>query len=1027
MAFEKNTRVRYPSEGKLGIITGNFTISSYGNEYEVDFLNHKEYVPEILLEEIPETTSVEGLLNSRVFAGIEDFRRIISHHRLEGNLTNIFYSMKNSNTEFMPHQFKPVIKFLESVSGKLLIADEVGLGKTIEAIYIMKELQTRENAKHFLIICPKTLCQKWKDDLKKKFDLESSLVTVSELANKLKEPNSKDFILICSLQAIRTKYIETETDKVKLKNAEKLNKFLLDSAEKEPKLLDMIIIDEAHYLRNSETASFKTAERFMNVSKYVLLLSATPIQTSSENLYNLLNLLAPEKFNNKKVFEEFLNNDRLRVICKANAYRKGENKEEILDIYRKQCTPFLNVLWGMRINESLCKDLEDELSGIEITPEYRIQKFMELKEESFYSQFFTRSRKNEVFIERPMRCPKTYNYSFSEQEKQIYAQITNYLKEQGKATKNATIFALINRQRQLTSCLPAALAYFNQNISTQDLIDGLYEDFEDIDLIDADDSNVCSGLQYDINADFLDQIRANDSKFNELKILLEKSFKKEPKKKIIIFSYFRGTVDYLHERFEECKFGSVKIKGGDENKEEIVNKFKDDDSINILITTEVLAEGIDLQFADTEINYDLPWNPMRLEQRIGRIDRIGQKSKKIHILNFICKDTIEDRVLERIYERMGIFRASIGELDDILGQEILNLSQEIFCSPLDKEGELEKRLMEQMETKILKQFDQQKLEEKASLTHEFSDYILDNVSEAEKNRRYILPRELINYAQDFFGRFYQGIKIESTLNPDTKKITFSNKARKDLRDYIRINNLNNSQNVALAEYAICTFGRSQIDINHALIKWMIDKNSNSREIQSKCSAIYLEKSISELTGTFVYYIDFWECKGFKNKKELRFYLCNLDGTLIKEEAESVLITALEQGKSIRNVEAKFSDENIKQFKTSLKKCIEAAKTDFAKFSDECKKENESAYKQQAKMLEATYNKKIEAARQSIETVRANDPNANVARFEGMIRTLEDKKNEDIGEMEQKSKSCILKNTESNGGICGGILKIGENA
>lgn len=1007
MSIETNTRVRYVSNGRYGIATGKTKSSDYGEEYEIDFLDGNPiYLPKVLLEEVPKVVTVKNLLERRSFSlnGIEDFRRVLSHRRLEGGLTNIFYSMNNSNTEFMAHQFKPVIKFLESTKGRLLIADEVGLGKTIEAIYIIKELQTRENAKRFLIICPKALCQKWKGDLQKRFDLSSSVVnTGKELAEKLKELVSKDFILICSLQSIRSRDTTSHT------NAGFLNKYLQESAENGQDLFDLVIIDEAHNLRNSETASFKTAERFREVAKHLILLSATPIQTSSENLYNLLRLLAPEEFYNKHIFEQLLN-DNKKYICMANAFRIGNTKEEILKIYCEQSNA----------DAETSKILENILNEIQITTEYRMKKFNELKERAFYSQFFTRSRKNEVFINRPERDPKTYTYSFNEQEKQIYTKVTNYLKGLGKNAKNATIFALINRQRQLTSCMPAALEYFNKNESAQDIIDSIYDDLGDDEIID-DEINL--ELQYNIDADFLKEIRKNDSKFNELKKLIEKLLKENPEKKIIIFSFYRGTIDYLQERFEEYGIGSVKIKGGDENKEETVKIFKEDYLVNILITTEVLAEGVDLQFADTEINYDLPWNPMRLEQRIGRIDRIGQNSKKIYILNFSCKDTVEDRVLKKIYERMDIFKTSIGEIDDIIGKEILNLSKEIFNSSLDEQAELEKRMEE---TSFLKELDKQKLEEKASLVHEFGDFIIENINQAEENKRYIMPGELINYAQDFFSRFdnYYGTRMELVQNkPDSRKISFSPEAQRDLTDFMRRERLNMSQNVSRPNQQECIFGKSHIDINHALIRWMIDKNSRDKMVQSKCSAIYVEQPMNGLVGTFVYYIDFWSCEGFKNKKELRFYLCDLQGQLI-EKAEAVLITALDCGKSIQNVDFKFDDNDTQQFVKSLEKCIERAKMEFETFKLECRQDNDSICERQIKFLTAYHNMKVKEHEQAIETTLRNNPKANVAGFKAMIEKSKNEKEEKLKDIEHKKQSLILNNSESQGGVCGGVLQIG---
>ena len=198
--------------------------------------------------------------------------------------------MNNSATEFFPHQFKPVMKFIESTTGRLLIADEVGLGKTIEAMYIWEELIARENSRRLLIVCPAVLCDKWKNDLYNYFSIESEIVKAKDLLDNIKQavsqPLKKHFALITSLEGIKYK----EKVNVFLDNSPraKLDEFLEElAASNKDEVFDLVIIDEAHYLRNSETASFKTASKLRDNAKNLILLSATPIQTGEENLFSL--------------------------------------------------------------------------------------------------------------------------------------------------------------------------------------------------------------------------------------------------------------------------------------------------------------------------------------------------------------------------------------------------------------------------------------------------------------------------------------------------------------------------------------------------------------------------------------------------------------------------------------------------------------------------------------------------------------------------------------------------------------------
>ena len=153
-----------------------------------------------------------------------------------------------------------------------------------------------------------------------------------------------------------------------------------------------------------------------------------------------------------------------------------------------------------------------------------------------------------------------------------------------------------------------------------------------------------------------DELYQNDSKFNMLLNLLKDFFMQHPNEKIIMFSYFRGTIKYLAERLQQAGFDNEILMGGmKESKQSIIDRFKSEPSKSILIASEVASEGVDLQFCRILINYDLPWNPMKIEQRIGRIDRHGQQAEKINILNFCYNNTIDQRIYEKLYQRLNIF------------------------------------------------------------------------------------------------------------------------------------------------------------------------------------------------------------------------------------------------------------------------------------------------------------------------------------------------------------------------------------
>ena len=161
-----------------------------------------------------------------------------------------------------------------------------------------------------------------------------------------------------------------------------------------------------------------------------------------------------------------------------------------------------------------------------------------------------------------------------------------------------------------------------------------------------------------------------DSKVEALLKILSDVFSSGAKK-IIIFAIFKKTIKYLNMRLKEAGYNPVMIYGDSKiNKYEVLNQFQNDDSIDVLLSSEVGSEGLDMQFCNTLVNYDLPWNPMVVEQRIGRIDRFGQESPKVNIYNIVVVDTIVEVIFARLLERIGIFRQSIGDLEAILDKEI---------------------------------------------------------------------------------------------------------------------------------------------------------------------------------------------------------------------------------------------------------------------------------------------------------------------------------------------------------------------
>jgi superfamily II DNA or RNA helicase len=996
LKFSRGDRVRDTYSERIGYITGKTQPFGESLRWQVGFGEAEEYVRESYLELISDKDDMFALFKQCRFNGILDLRRIIQQIRLNGTLTNLFYSMHNASTEFMPHQFKPVMKFIESATGRLLIADEVGLGKTIEAIYIWKELLTRENAKRFLIVCPAMLCQKWKDDLLHFFGIQSEIVGAEKLLGRLKETlinfNNDSFVLITSIQGIR--YREQEDDRpISNSNRSKLNDFFERfDVENNQELFDLVVIDEAHYLRNSSTASYNTGEKIRNVSKYIILLSATPIQTSSENLYNLLKLLAPEDFYSSVIFDYMLNENRL-IVAFANAIRSNQPKNVIAELYDQ-------IKKKIQDNKTLNEKILGFIKNNNNSTEERMTLFHSIRDSNFYSQYFTRTRKRDVFENRTTRDPLTLKYSFSPEEYNKYQEITNLLKKLSIGSPVSKIFTLIARQRQMTSCLPAALKHWKDHNVMKEM---LYEDmgFDEDDEIPNSLLNEMPDIE--ISEEMIQRFTDNDSKYKELLFNIKKLLKENNHEKIIIFSYYRYTIHYLFERLEKDGFNCAMIMGGmGDKKDNIIAHFRDSLSCNILISSEVGSEGIDLQFASIEINYDLPWNPMRLEQRIGRIDRIGQKAEKLRILHFICKNTIEDRVLGRLYKRIDIFKHSIGDIEEILGNEINQLSVDLLTSNLT-EKEKEKRAFQKIEAIALKKLDMEKLEEQAGLSAEFSDIILENINIANSNKRYIMAEELMQYTEDFFALNFNGSKMERN-DDQSSFITLSTDAALDFSSFLRSNQYRVSHLGYRNDAVLCIFNNNRdsykrwkiyelIDINHPFIKWMKNVNQN-KSISNvfECSAIKINKENANglNTGLYAYHIQEWQSEGYRKTNELKYFVINTETKKMIEEniSENLIISSLNYGLDFSEIKYVLADfDNVSY---CLEKCRNHANQLFNVFENTYDDKNRLICEQNKEYLKRTFDRKIGSIEEQIKKARDSRQSEKIIRLhEGRLKKAEE--------------------------------------
>lgn len=588
-------------------------------------------------------------------SSLEELKENIFINCINKPLNDILYSYNTNRLTPETHQYKPLIKFLNSENNRVLIADEVGLGKTIEAGMIFKEIDKREELKVSLIVVPSSLTLKWQEELSMRFDENFQIKKTNEFLYLIDE-----FDNYHSSKLINEKIIISYHT---LRDEKVINKLRNSFFE-----VDFLIMDEAHTMRNQGTTTYESAELITSISEHIIFLSATPVQNSLNDLFNILRLLEEDYFKDFDYFEKMISPNFL--IHKVIAYLR--NNYTLSDI-------------KSLINENLKNDFPSSLNNIfdeilvldNIDSVQKVSFINKLMECDYLSFIINRTKKKDVGRSIP-RSAKSAIINLNAQEQDYYNSVIEFVKFLNPSTPQG--FITIMPERMASSSMIASLESFKRVKESGKLfikdIDDLDDYYEDMDIR----KEAIKYLDNIIEKGNL--IGDNDSKFIKFEEIL-KDIKSQNIKQMIVFSFFKKTLDYLEIKLKELGYSVGKIHGdfSIEDRFAKIKEFKKG-SFDILLSSEVGSEGLDMQFCNVVINYDLPWNPMRVEQRIGRIDRIGQKFEKLHIFNLCISGSIEDRIYNRLYTKLNIFEQSIGELEPILGnlEEKLNISELIHLS-----------------------------------------------------------------------------------------------------------------------------------------------------------------------------------------------------------------------------------------------------------------------------------------------------------------------------------------------------------
>jgi superfamily II DNA or RNA helicase len=693
-------------------------------QYVVATYNGNKTLSEASLEGIPGDPGDASFWLAGAPAGADSLTRTLTWTKLHNPLTDVIYSYRSSRTVFRAYQFRPVMKIINSDKRRLLIADEVGLGKTIEAGLVWNELEQRSGVRNVLVVCPSTLRFKWQREMRERFDRDLAVMTRADLeswAGQVEGGRNPEVQAIVSLELLRA------ADSI------------LDRLRAMSPHLDLVIVDEAHYLRNRQTRSYELGELLAEWADALLFLSATPLNLHQEDLFNLLSLLDPEGFPSPQVLQEQVRPNAI-INSAARALLTGLPGPVRAELMKLSATSP-----GDRWQQD--PDFTQALEVVSSTDRLDAGQIAQVKrhlmELHTLAPIFSRTRKVDTTEDKAVREVRDKFVAWTPEEQRAYDIIRGEVVARALMTDQPVGFVTQMPLRQAASCLPAMQRKLAEKRLSQwsDEDEDLGDDAAPLDFWGQVHEQVAlpDGLdsKYDIFLDALKEALAVGSG------------------QALVFSYFKGTLTYLLDRLSRDLTGGARVAlmFGDTpmaERESLMADFRAG-RYTVLLCSEVGSEGLDFQFCNVVINYDLPWNPMRIEQRIGRVDRFGQPAEKVFIFNMQVPGTIETDILARLYRRIGVFEETIGELEPILRDLESQIQETLDPQLSDEQRATKERLLDVAIESRQKTLEE--LESTDSLLNGMSDLLVDGFDATSPGRgRFLGGDELRSFVAGFLAR-----------------------------------------------------------------------------------------------------------------------------------------------------------------------------------------------------------------------------------------------------------------------------------
>jgi superfamily II DNA or RNA helicase len=707
-------KVKVISVKNIGI---NIIIEAIGLEK-----NHTYYNSILTEEDINNKIEIEEEKKYSFSGDAESLFLYIESHRIRNAFQfDPLYAVNVSQIDPLPHQIEAVYHYImQNPHIRFLLADDPGAGKTIMAGLLLKELKYRGLVTRVLIVVPGQLKDQWMREMKEKFQENFTIVD----RNVMRSEYGKN--------------IFTDKNQVIIS---------MDFAKQDDVILalresnwDLCIVDEAHKMsaykygeKITKTQRYTLGEVLSHNTTFLLFLTATPHRGDPENFRLLLDLLEPGFFANTEMLSESI-----------------KNKDNPLFLRR----------------------LKEDLKNLDGTP---------------------------IF---PPRKVQTIKYNLSEDEKNLYNEVTEYVKYQYnkalKKDKRNVAFALTILQRRLASSVRAVRKslerrykrlkelyekgqeLYNKDQTFQEVdYENYLEDLEEKERWKKEEElleKLTSAETFEELKDEIEKLahlvdlakevekKEIETKLTELKKLMDEENLRETKTKLLLFTESRDTLEYLVEKIKKWGYSVVEIHGGMDLDDRIRAESIFRNEAQIMVSTEAGGEGINLQFCWIMVNYDIPWNPNRLEQRMGRIHRYGQQHE-VHIYNLISTDTIEGKIINRVFQKLEQIKEHLGldrvfdVIGDVLtGKNLKDLIMEAIANPNTMEDIL-KDFERTPDQKIINLVKEASLEALATRHIDLSR-ILGEQRKAKENR--LVPE----YIEEFFKRAAKAFNIKMEKRED---------------------------------------------------------------------------------------------------------------------------------------------------------------------------------------------------------------------------------------------------------------------